>query len=207
MKSKFFTGITLAFLLATLSVAPVFAEDWIPTTPWQPNAAFFQGIGWVTSYTGPGYEGDQLSKGDKCVFQISGNKLFSKWSGRGIWVDKDWSEGPVTAVLTVNNGLLQHDVNLGHITEIFVLFGYAKVYLGSAYKGTYGLEIALADSAKSNLIDGQTPDPMMNPDWLHFTLTDLNTKLVYYDAAGRLGGMWPGGGNIWTLWYPTYSGT
>lgn len=191
MKLK--VGIMSMLFLLSLLVVPVVAEEWIPPIDWQPKWAFFVGYGTVVC---DDEITPSLTWGHRCHFRFVGGKIGDTWRGRGRWVDRDWDEGILVAVVTIKEGFLQHDPNPGHIMEIFALFGVARVYVGGVYKGTYKVRLEMAD-ADAGITDGTAGT---QPDWIGFTICDFLNGDDYYSGHPRLIS-----GDLMTWWYPEYS--
>lgn len=192
MKTKVITGIVLTLFLATMLTMPIAAQE-EELVYWQPKRAMFFGYGRGVC---DDVETPENTWGDRFYFSVLGWKKCGTWTGRGFWVDVDWHEGVLKAVLRVTGGRLAHDPNPGHITEIFQLHGQAKVFIDGVYKGTYGFELHLADADASVNPPGA---PGEQPDWIGLHLFVEETRW-YATGNPRVKR-----GDIVTRWYPEFS--
>lgn len=163
MKSKEMLRIPILvmFLAATL-VMSVSAEVFI----YPEKAVFNANARFISFFCNP----EPLpapSDGDNCSFLVTGNKMRDQWKGRGLWVDKDWQDGALKAVFTINHGNVFRNPD-PEFPDIFLLHGEADVFIDGEFADTYRLFMALCESKIGDWVDfylylNESPGPP--PPW------------------------------------------
>ena len=124
------------------------------------------------------------------------------WTGSGFWVDVNWDEGVLVAVLKITDrSRLAHDPEPEHVTEIFQLAGQARVFINGVSKGTYSFELHMFDN-----------DASVNPPGVPGEKPDLVGFILFKNVPGPPPNWWyqsginKVSGEIVTQWYPKYPG-
>ena len=81
------------------------------------------------------YGSGEPTVGHRCFINLHAKKVADEWTGQGVFRDKDYSEGELVAIFTLDSTtitteILPHQVNFG-IKKI-------DVYIDDEYDGTYG---------------------------------------------------------------------
>jgi len=203
MKTRTIATILVAVFLVSASpmllISPVAANGG-NQIPWLPERAMFYGAGRVVC-SGEFMVPDEI-EGDRCYFWVAGVKTSDKWIGRGLWRDLDWGDGKLTAILTIEGGMLARDPVPGHISDLVYVGGKARVFIDGKFEGTHDFMMTLGD-VESGV--NEAVQPSEQPDWVALLMwsdpADMGNSIWYATGQPRLES-----GDIVTWWYPEYPG-